>query len=98
MPRGTCTQGDDYRRRKRPRTTAVVKDTSTIVDLSSTDEEDDLHNIMPIRTRSGQVQEDEGTARWRIDFEDLRIAWKNGEVEGYGGLTATIQGEFISTI
>jgi hypothetical protein len=44
---------------------------------------------MPIATPQSEV--DEGSLRWRADFEKLRTTWKTGEVEGYGGLIATIQ-------
>jgi hypothetical protein len=35
-----------------------------------------------------------GAGAWEKDFKKLKLSWKRGVVEGYGGLMASINGTF----
>lgn len=96
MPPSTRSQAStqsDRRLRKRPRTTTsttinpVAKAPSDIGVVDLTEEQED----MIIRT--SQSDGCEGKKRWRADFDKLKTTWKTGEIEGYGGLIASIQSE-----
>jgi hypothetical protein len=39
-----------------------------------------------------------GAGTWEKDFKELKLSWKKGVVEGYGGLMASINGTFISRL
>ena len=74
--------------RQRPKTTSttVVSSSSdlSVVDLTSDQEVMD--------TRNSQFDIGEGCKRWRGDSDALKKVWKAGEIEGYGGLIASIRG------
>ena len=97
MPAGTRAQPStqsDRRLRKRPKTitaTPVVKATSDFSVVDLTEDQDDK----PIRL--SQHEGEEGRKRWRTDFDKLEKAWQAGEIEGYGGLIASVQSESHST-
>lgn len=74
-------------RRQRPRLNAVIDLTS------SSDEEKKVDEEMPLWGSKGQPPLEEGVLRWQSDVAKLKNVWKNGEVEGYGGLIATVRGE-----
>lgn len=97
MPASTRAQPStqsDRRLRKRPKTTTatpVAKATSDINVVDLTDDQDD----MPLRL--SQSEGEERRQRWRTDVDKLKTAWQTGEIEGYGGLIASIQSESHST-
>lgn len=81
----------DRRLRKRPNPTTSTTVARSLSDLSVVDITEDQDEIMPIPT--SQTEVDEGWRGWSADFDKLKMVWKTGEVEGYGGLVASIQSE-----
>ena len=70
---------------------------STSTSTSSIPTPDKVEMRLPILSRK-QSEVKSGMGAWDIDFKKLKLEWKRGVVEGYGGLMATINGMFTARL
>lgn len=76
--------------------------THQVIDLTGSDSEDNLSRSkrsMPVAVREARSESvaTEGPKKWKQDFAKAQAAWgKQGEVEGFAGMVATVKGELTA--